>query len=179
VDDVEQGHVKVERHPEHRGFWLLTARLWVPRARDEVFPFFSDARNLQELTPSWLDFDVLTEGDVPMRVGATIDYRLKFRGIPIEWRTLIAGWDPPRMFQDTQVKGPYATWEHTHSFEVETRGGVEGTLCGDDVTYRPPFGAFANWLVVERDVKRIFTFRLERMRELFGEPADVRPAAAG
>ena len=109
------------------------SELWLPRRLDEVFPFFAEARNLESITPPWLNFKVLTPAPVVMRAGTLIDYRIRFHGIPIRWRTEIVKWDAPHSFVDMQLRGPYTLWHHTHTFEE--RGG--GTLCIDDVRYRP------------------------------------------
>ena len=53
---------------------------WIPRRRDEVFPFFSDARNLESLTPLLLRFEILSRGSLEMRAGLLIDYWLRLRG---------------------------------------------------------------------------------------------------
>jgi hypothetical protein len=53
----------------------LQTELWLPRPRSEVFPFFAEARNLETLTPPWLDFEVLTPAPIEMQTGTTIDYR--------------------------------------------------------------------------------------------------------
>ncbi|MCU0782351.1 MAG: hypothetical protein MUF04_14815 [Akkermansiaceae bacterium] len=42
-------------------------------------------------------------------------------------------------------------------------------MCRDHVRYRPRGGALANALFVGRDVRRIFDYRRERLREMFGE----------
>lgn len=147
------------------------AELWLPRSRDEVFAFFADAYNLQILTPPWLKFDVLTPAPIAMRPGALIDYRIHVHGFPIRWRTEITRWDPPNQFLDVQLSGPYTLWHHTHTFEE--RDG--GTLCLDCVRYRPRGGALVHWLFVRRDVKRIFDFRQQRLRELFGSKAHPTP----
>ncbi len=143
----------------------LHTELWLPRPRDEVFPFFAEARNLEALTPSWLKFEVLTPAPISMRQGTLIDYRIRIHGIPIRWRTEIAEWEPPFRFVDVQLKGPYTLWHHTHVFEE--RDG--GTVCSDRVRYRPRGGTLINWLFVRRDVERIFAFRQQRMRELLGD----------
>jgi ligand-binding SRPBCC domain-containing protein len=140
----------------------LHAEIWLPRPRDEVFPFFAEARNLEELTPPWLKFEVLTP-EVSMKPGTLIDYRIKIHGIPIRWRTEITEWDPPYRFVDVQLRGPYSLWHHTHTFE-EKDGG---TLCTDDVRYRPIGGALMNWLFVRGDVERIFNYRQQKLREIF------------
>jgi ligand-binding SRPBCC domain-containing protein len=150
--------------------FTLHTELWLPRPRDEVFPFFADARNLETITPPWLRFEVLTPALIAMRPGALIDYRIRVHGIPIRWRTEIAEWQPPHRFVDVQLRGPYTLWHHTHTFEE--RDG--GTLCSDQVRYRPLGGALMNWLVVRRDVEAIFRYRQQRMKDLFG--AGARPS---
>jgi len=157
--------------------FTLQTELWLPRPRDEVFPFFGEARNLETLTPPWLQFEVLTPATMAMRPGTLIDYRIRVHGIPIRWRTEIAEWQPPHRFVDVQLRGPYTLWHHTHTFEE--RDG--GTLCLDHVRYRPRGGALINWLFVRRDVEEIFRYRQQRMQELFGTKADepVHPACKG
>lgn len=144
--------------------YTFTTELWVPRPRPEVFPFFADARNLEAITPPWLRFEILTQTPIHIRAGTLIDYRIRVHGLPLRWRTEIAEWDPPHRFVDTQLRGPYRFWHHTHTFEERDNG----TLCGDVVRYRPIGGALANWLFVGRDVEKIFAFRAQRLRQLFG-----------
>ena len=143
--------------------FLYESSLWLPRPLEEVFEFFSDASNLEAITPPWLKFSVVTPGPIEMRPGTLIDYRLRFRGIPLRWRSEIAEWAPPHRFADVQVKGPYRQWIHEHSF-VEQDGG---TLAGDRVQYAVWGGALANWLVVRRDVERIFDYRRQTLTAMF------------
>ena len=144
--------------------FTLHAELWLPRPLAEIFPFFAEAGNLEELTPPWMKFEVLTPAPIVMRTGASIDYRIRVHAVPIRWRTEIVEWNPPHRFIDVQLKGPYTLWHHTHTFEE--RDG--GTVCFDDVRYRPFGGALINALFVRRDIDRIFQFRRERLLELFG-----------
>ena len=98
------------------------------------------------------------------RPGTLIDYRLRFRGVPLRWRSEITVWDPPHRFADVQVKGPYRQWIHEHSF-AEREGG---TLAGDRVAYAVWGGALANSLVISRDVERIFNYREQKLIAVFG-----------
>jgi ligand-binding SRPBCC domain-containing protein len=144
----------------------LTTEQWLPRPVTEVFDFFSDAHNLDVLTPSWLHFRILTPRPIRLCRGALLDYRLRWRGVPLAWRTEIAAWEPPHRFTDRQVRGPYRQWVHEHTFEP--RDG--GTLMRDRVEYAVPGWLLAPLLarlVVARDVERIFAYRRDRMRELF------------
>lgn len=146
----------------------LDSRVWLDRRLDEVFPFFADAFNLERITPPWLRFEVLTPPPIRMRPGSTIDYRLRIRGVPVRWRSRIAVWQPPYRFVDEQVSGPYRLWRHEHRFsEHEGR-----TLVQDHVDYAPPGGRLVHGLFVERDVRKIFEYRRERLEAIFGRVAE-------
>jgi ligand-binding SRPBCC domain-containing protein len=154
--------------------WELTTSLWLPRPRAEVFAFFSDARNLERITPGFLTFRVLTPAPIAMRAGALIDYRLTLRGLPLSWKTEITEWDPPRRFVDVQRRGPYAEWVHTHTFEDEG----DGTLVRDHVRYRLPGPAFVsplvNALLVAPDTRRIFEYRHTALERQFAGDGAAR-----
>jgi ligand-binding SRPBCC domain-containing protein len=143
----------------------------LPGERDEVFSFYADAFNLEAITPPWLGFRVVTPGPIEMQPGAMIEYRLKLRGIPVRWLTEIEIWEPGRRFVDTQVRGPYRLWRHTHSFEDDPGG----TRVRDSVSYEiplGPLGELADRLMVRRDLARIFDYRrravVEAMRVELG-----------
>lgn len=142
--------------------FTFTIECWLPRPRAEIFHFFSEARNLEAITPPWLRFEVLTAAPIVMQTGALIDYRIRIHGIPIRWRTEITEWNPPRQFIDVQSRGPYQLWQHTHTFEEKNAG----TLCLDHVRYRPRGGALMNWLFVRSDVAKIFAYRCKRLEQL-------------
>ena len=135
----------------------------IARPRNEVFAFFAAAGNLDEITPPWLNFRIITPQPMTMRVGAVIDYRLRVHGIPARWRTLISAWEPPCRFIDEQIRGPYRLWVHEHTFE-ETG---EGTRVRDHVRYAPTGGWIVHQLFVRRDVEKIFAFRKKALMEKF------------
>lgn len=148
---------------------------FLPRPVEEVFPFFADARNLQRITPSFLDFKVVTPGPIEMREGAIIDYRLRVRGVPIRWRTRINVWEPNRRFVDEQIKGPYRKWVHEHTFEP-----VEGgTLCRDRVDYAVPLDLLMHRPIVRPDIERIFAFRQRELARVFSADREEATEAAG
>jgi len=151
---------------------VFETELWLPQTPGKIFPFFADAHNLEEITPPWLNFKILTPGEIPMRVGATIEYQIRIHGLPVLWRTEITGWNPPHSFVDEQRRGPYRLWRHTHTFE-EKDGG---TLCRDHVLYAVPGGALVNRLFVRRDVEKIFAYRTEILFKKFGS---CSPAPSG
>lgn len=149
--------------PDRPGHFLIQTALWLPQRREEIFPFFGDALNLEAITPPWLHFQVLTPSPIEMRPGTLIDYKLRLHGIPIRWRTLISRWEPPISFVDEQLLGPYRTWHHEHRFEPYHGG----TLCTDRVHYRVWGGRLIDWLLVRRDLLTIFNYRSQVLKQRF------------
>ena len=147
----------------------LVQEQFFPNPLDEVFEPFSRAENLQAITPPWLHFQIISELPIEMREGALIEYRLRFHGVPVRWRTEIVTWDPPNRFVDLALHSPFALWHHTHTFEAFE----DGTLARDIVRYRVgfgPLGELAHALVVGRDLKGIFDFRREAILDLIAPP---------
>ncbi len=153
----------IEIVPDGKGF-LLVASMRVPRPIAEVFDFFSNARNLERLTPPSLRFHVLTEGPIEMAEGTRIDYQLKVHKIPIRWQSEITAWEPPYRFVDEQSRGPYRWWVHEHLFEEQG----EFTFVRDRVRYAAPGGRLMNRLFVARDLRKIFAFRAKALADVFG-----------
>jgi ligand-binding SRPBCC domain-containing protein len=144
---------------------VLTRSLEIDLPREEVFAFFSDAANLERITPPELGFHIVTPQPIELECGALIDYKINLHGIPLTWRTEITVWDPPNAFVDTQLRGPYSQWIHRHTF---TELSADRTLIEDEVRYRlplEPFGDLAHFLV-RGQLERIFEFRQTAVAEL-------------
>ena len=142
--------------------YTLHRELWVPHPLLTVFDFFSRAENLEQLTPPWMHFRILTPLPIVMKPGATKAYSLRVRGIPLRWLTEIERWNPPFEFIDVQARGPYKLWRHTHRFS-EVEGG---TLIADTVDYTLPFGSLGRLvhrLRVAQDLGRIFDYRARQV----------------
>ncbi len=139
----------------------------VPLAR--VFQIFEDARNLERITPPWLNFQILNPDAIRMRAGEEINYVIRWMGVPMKWKTIIRAYDPPRMFVDEQAKGPYRLWHHEHTFE-ETAAGV---VIRDRVDYRLPFGLLgqaAHALLVKGQLLEIFRYRQAGVAKMLAQP---------
>jgi ligand-binding SRPBCC domain-containing protein len=170
---------------ESDGGFVLRAVQDFPHRREDVFPFFAEARNLEAITPRSLGFQILTsDSELAMREGLLIDYRIRMRGVPMRWRTRIALWEPPFQFVDEQLRGPYALWHHTHRFEeLAGSAGRPATRMADIVRYRPPLGrvigGLANSVFVRRELRSIFEYRRRALRQRFGDcEMDHRESAA-
>ena len=154
--------VTIDWDPQEKLF-VLRSSVVLEHSPDALFEFFSDAFQLEQITPPWLNFKIQTPAPIDIREGFLIDYSIRVRGIPIRWRTEISEWNPSFSFVDRQLRGPYLLWEHLHTFEQLP----EGTLARDEVRYRVPGGRLINWLLVKNDLIRIFEFRRNRMLAMF------------
>jgi ligand-binding SRPBCC domain-containing protein len=144
---------------------LLQTSLTLDLPRQEVFEFFSNAENLEKITPPGVGFEFITPPPIEMGVGTLIDYKLSLFGIPIKWRTEITKWDPPNEFEDIQVWGPYKQWIHRHTFKEL---GPRTTVIEDVVRYRLPVGSFGDiaHFIVEGQLAKIFAYREKRVLEI-------------
>lgn len=139
---------------------------------ESVFPFFERPENLIIITPPSLGFRVLTPSPVPMNQGRIIDYTIRVKGIKLRWRSIITDYEPPHLFSDEQLKGPYSYWRHTHQFEAMG----DATKLSDHVTYAlpsaipSPLTDAVNRFFVEPQLKHIFDYRQRKFAELFGTP---------
>lgn len=147
----------------------LLSRQVVTAHRDVVWDFFSNPRNLPQVTPPGLDFQILT-ADLPAAVyaGLMIAYRVRplFR-VPVTWLTEITQVQTGEYFIDEQRVGPYAVWHHEHHFHELPGGRIEML---DRITYVLPFGPAGNlvhpWLV-QPQLNQIFAFRRAAVARLF------------
>jgi ligand-binding SRPBCC domain-containing protein len=145
---------------------ILEKKTIIERPIDEVFNFFSDAYNLNKITPDSLNFKIITPFPIHMHVGTLIDYEIKMLGIPFNWKTKITAWEPGKKFVDEQLSGPYKLWIHEHLFE----DFGNKTLMTDTVKYQSPGGIFEfipHHLFVKLKVEEIFNYREKTILEYF------------
>lgn len=145
--------------------YVLRREQFFEKNIEDVFRFFQQPENLERITPADLKFTILTPKPIEMKEGALIDYTIKICGVPVRWRTKITGYNPPHSFSDSQLRGPYAVWEHSHRFE-SVNGG---TLMTDEVHYRiplGPLGRLAHFLFVRRQLNHIFDYRRRIIEEI-------------
>ena len=139
-------------------------------SKEEAWDFISSPRNLKEITPDYMGFDI-TSTDIPEKMypGMIITYEVKpLLGIKTPWMTEITQVKELEFFIDEQRVGPYKLWHHQHFIEP-IKGGV---LMRDIVTYSPPFGflgALANKLIIRKKLNEIFDYRTLAVNKKFGQ----------
>ncbi|PWJ43094.1 SRPBCC family protein [Sediminitomix flava] len=137
---------------------------------EQVWDFISSPRNLKEITPDYMGFDITSKMlREKMYPGMIISYKVSpLLGIKTDWVTEITHVKDFEFFVDEQRVGPYSMWHHQHHIEP-IDGGV---LMKDIVTYQPPMGflgAIANSLFIESKLNEIFAYRWIAVEKRFGK----------
>lgn len=92
---------------------------------------------------------------------------MRLHGLPVRWRTGIDAWEPPHRFVDRQVRGPFRTWLHTHTFQAVG----DATLINDVVLfdlYCPPLARTLALGWIFADLRAIFEHRRREVERVFG-----------
>ena len=147
----------------------FTATQFLPVDLETAWRFFSDPRNLQLITPPWLNLVPTSEVPGEMHPGLVVTYQVKpALGIPVGWVTEITHVVDRQLFVDEQRSGPYRFWHHQHHFR-EVPGGTEAS---DILHYALPFGTAGDLLgarLVRRRVGEIFEYRRGALVARFGD----------
>jgi len=145
----------------------------IPVSINEAWDFFSSPANLAIITPEAMAFTITStpEDEQEMYPGMIITYKVSpLAGIRLNWMTEITQLEPHKYFIDEQRFGPYKFWQHQHHFKA-LPGGVE---IKDILTYGLPMGIFgkaANSLFVAGKLQQIFSYRKQKITEIFGDYA--------
>ena len=141
----------------------------LPIPIEQAWTFFATPKNLNEVTPKDLYFEITSDLPDEMYEGLIITYKIKpMLNIPINCMTEITHIKPGEYFVDEQRKGPYNIWHHEHHFKA-----VEGgTLMTDILHYdvgKWVLGWIAGELFVHKKVKEIFEFRYKALETYFSK----------
>jgi ligand-binding SRPBCC domain-containing protein len=140
----------------------------LPISLDEAWTFFSSPKNLNEITPDDMSFEIISGTEERMYAGQIITYRIKpMLNIPMNWVTEITQSEDRHYFIDEQRFGPYKFWNHLHRFEAT----AEGVLMTDILHYALPFGFLGEImgkLFIHQKVNSIFRQREKKLMDIFG-----------
>lgn len=155
----------------------FTQEQQLPISLTEAWEFFSRPANLEKITPPEMGFETTYRSHELLTPGQIIVHRIKIApAIRLTWVSEIKWIDAPYTFIDEQRSGPYAFWQHRHSFE-QTATGV---LCKDLVHYALPlypFGELGHALFVRPQLEKIFAFRKHTLADYFKGASSAPPAS--
>jgi ligand-binding SRPBCC domain-containing protein len=127
---------------------------------ETVFAFHERPDVLTLLMPPWESARVIQTAKIS-EVGSRAIIESTILGpIKTRWVAEHTVYDPPHLFEDVQIEGPFHFWRHRHIVEPHD----EGAILRDQVDYEPPLGflgrAFAP-LLIEPRLRKLFDYRHE------------------
>lgn len=137
----------------------------VIRASPElVFSFHELPDAFERLVPPWENGKVIQKADIS-KIGSQAIIEQKIFGlVPSRWVAEHTAYDPPRMFEDVQVSGPFSSWRHKHIVEPH----ADGAVLRDEIDLEPPMsfiGDLAVPLFISPRIKKMFDYRHQVTRE--------------
>lgn len=166
--DLAEPEIESEIYAGSTMIHQFTQKQTIPAPIDVVWDYFATPRNLNQMTPPQMNFEIIQGGEDAMYAGQMIEYTVELmKGIKTRWLTEITHVEPGSFFIDEQRIGPYRLWHHEHHF----RSVQDGVKMTDKITYALPFGPIGNLvhaLWVKGQLEKIFNFRFHKVGELFG-----------
>ncbi len=147
----------------------LKQEQFIPIPLEKAWDFFATPKNLNEVTPKDLVFEITSELPDKMYEGLIITYKIKpLLKIPVNWCTEITHIKELSFFVDEQRKGPYNIWHHEHHFKA-----IDGGVLMTDILHYDIGKSFLGWiagqLFVHKKVREIFEYRYKVLAEYFNK----------
>jgi ligand-binding SRPBCC domain-containing protein len=141
---------------------------------ERVFTFHELPDALRRLTPPWESAHIVqAASDIKPGSKAIIETHI-FGLFPVRWVAEHTAYDPPYMFEDVQVEGPFRRWLHRHIINPHPVGAV----LRDEIEYELPLGfigQLAGPLIIVPRLEKLFDYRHLVTREWC---EDISPANA-
>lgn len=136
----------------------------IKAAPERVFAFHALPDAIERLIPPWENARIVQKADIS-RIGSQAIIEQKIFGlIPSRWTAEHTKYDPPQMFEDVQISGPFANWRHQHIIKAHENGAI----LRDEIGYEPPFSIFgraAAPLFIIPKLEKMFAYRHEVTRK--------------
>jgi ligand-binding SRPBCC domain-containing protein len=131
---------------------------------EKVFAFHELPDAFERLMPPWEKAKVIQKADIS-RIGSRAIIEMKILGlITSRWTAEHTKYEPPKMFEDVQISGPFRRWRHQHLVLPH----AEGAVLHDEVEFEPPLGIlgepFVPFLVLPK-LEKMFAYRHEVTRK--------------
>ncbi len=130
----------------------------IKAAPEKVFAFHELPDAIERLIPPWENAKVIQKADIS-NIGSRAIIEQKIFGlIPSRWIAEHTKYEPPEMFEDVQISGPFKSWRHRHIIKSHEKGAI----LRDEITYEAPFwifGAFAAPFLIQPKLEKMFAYR--------------------
>lgn len=147
--------VKLDWQPYYRMEFIKET--FIRATPERVFAFHEQPNALELLTPPWETSRIITQAKISEPNSLTI-IEAKVGPFKTRWVAKHTAYDPPRMFEDIQLEGPFRRWRHRHF----VKGFEDGAILRDEIDYDPPFGFLGRWaapFMIQSRLEKLFDFR--------------------
>lgn len=130
---------------------------------ERVFAFHELPDAFERLMPPGEDAEIIQKADISVMGSRAIVETRVFGPFTSRWVAEHTAYDPPRMFEDVMISGPFAKWRHRHIVEPN----ADGAILRDDIEYEPPLwflGALAAPFAIVPRLEKMFAYRHEVTR---------------
>ena len=114
--------------------------------------------------PPWESARVIQAARIS-EVGAQAIIEARIWGpITVRWIAEHTVYEPPRLFEDVQIKGPFRSWRHRHIVKPEANGAT----LRDEIDYESPLGFFGCVVptgLIQQRLDKIFDYRHKVTRQ--------------
>lgn len=136
----------------------------IKSAPEQVFAFHELPDAFERLLPPWENVKVIQKADIS-KIGSQAIIEMKILGIfPSRWVAEHTKYEPPRMFEDVQISGPFKSWRHQHIVLPHD----DGAILRDEIEYEPPLsflGEIAAPILIVPKLEKMFDYRHEVTRK--------------
>ena len=150
------------------GIYQLKTEQQINASLDKVWDYFSQPKNLDNLTPDDMAFEITSGMAEKMYAGQIISYSIEILPkIKQNWVTEISHVEERKFFVDEQRFGPYKMWHHEHHFKSLPDGK---TQMNDIISYKLPMGFLGRIIagnMIKKRVSAIFDYRAKKVAEIF------------
>ena len=129
-----------------------------------VFAFHELDDAFERLVPPWENVEILQRADITKVGSRAIIQQSIFGLIKQKWVAEHTAYDPPNMFEDTQVSGPFKRWVHQHHVFPEK----DGARLRDEIDFEPPLsfiGEIGAKIVILPKIEKMFEYRHKVTKE--------------
>jgi uncharacterized protein len=126
---------------------------------NELFAWHIREGAFERLNPPWHQFKVI-ERRGNIQNGGTVKIKMKIAGpIHTTWLVKHSDYIEVKQFRDSQIKGPFSSWTHTHLFNSFENSS---SILDDHVEYSLPWGMLSETIVsplINKKLSQMFDYR--------------------
>lgn len=127
---------------------------------EKVFAFHELPDAFEKLMPPWEKAKIIQKADIS-KIGSQAIIEMNVLGLfPARWVAEHTKYEPPEMFEDIQISGPFKNWRHIHNIIPHQ----SGTILQDKIEFEPPLsflGKLASPLFIIPKLEKMFEYRHE------------------